>query len=203
MGSILVFILFCCYYVICILKRRGLNSNCVTIVTWLAERDDNQNIIICILYMFFSALWDKMVMECPHKIMVKFMSKKGLCQLKTDTCHLCLQRLKHGHCNCWPSTPLKGVQGENLEWGTLCSGKNWQTRPSDITFTFIFSVLKPPKCIPHSFLLGKDLLISRKTRISNRKTQKVPTSKSANLLASGPIYLIPLLFLWVTVPAPS
>ena len=28
--------------------------------------------------------------------MVKFMSKKGLCQLKIDTCHLHLQRLNHG-----------------------------------------------------------------------------------------------------------
>ena len=69
--------------------------------------------------------------NAPLKIMVKFMSKKGLCQLKTDTCLLRLQRLNHGHCNCWPSTPLKGVQGENQEWGTLCSGKNWQNRPSD------------------------------------------------------------------------
>ena len=79
----------------------------------------------------FSAPWDKMVMKCPLKIMIKFMSKKGLCQLKTDTCHLRLQRLNHGRCNCWLSTPLKGVQGENQEWGTLCSGKNWQNRPSD------------------------------------------------------------------------
>ena len=63
--------------------------------------------------------------------MVKFMSKKGLYQLKTDTCHLCLQRLNHGHCNCWPSTLLKGVQDENQEWGTLYSGKNWQNRPSE------------------------------------------------------------------------
>ena len=22
--------------------------------------------------------------------------------------------------------PLEGVQGEDQEWGTLCSGKNWQ-----------------------------------------------------------------------------
>ena len=27
--------------------------------------------------------------------MVKFMTKKGLCQLKTDTCHIPLQRLNH------------------------------------------------------------------------------------------------------------
>ena len=69
--------------------------------------------------------------NAPLKIMVKFMSKKGLCQLKTDTCYLHLQRLNHGHSNCWPSSPLKGVQGENQEWGTLCSEKNWQSRPSD------------------------------------------------------------------------
>ena len=51
--------------------------------------------------------------------MVKFMSKRGFCQLKTDTCYLHLQRLNHGHCNCWLSTPLKGVQGENQEWDTV------------------------------------------------------------------------------------
>ena len=78
----------------------------------------------------FSAPWNKMVMKCPPKIMVKFMSKKGLCQLKTDTCPLYLQRLNHGCCNCWVSMPLKVVQGENQEWGTLCSGKNWQNRSS-------------------------------------------------------------------------
>ena len=55
--------------------------------------------------------------------MVKFRSEKGLCQLKTDTCHIHLQRLNHGHCHCWPSIPLKGVQDENQEWGTLCSGE--------------------------------------------------------------------------------
>ena len=25
---------------------------------------------------------------------------------------------------------LKGVQSRDGEWGTLCSGKNWQNRPS-------------------------------------------------------------------------
>ena len=45
----------------------------------------------------FSAPWEKMVMKCPLKVVVKFVSKKGLCQLKTDTCHLHLQRLYHGH----------------------------------------------------------------------------------------------------------
>ena len=64
--------------------------------------------------------------------MVKFMNKKGLCQLKIDTCHLHLQKLYHGHCNCWLSTALKGVQGKDQEWGAPCSGKNWQKRPSDI-----------------------------------------------------------------------
>ena len=64
--------------------------------------------------------------------MVKFMNKKGLCQLKIDTCHLHLQKLYHGHCNCWLSTALKGVQGKDQEWGAPCSGKNWQNRPSDI-----------------------------------------------------------------------
>ena len=27
--------------------------------------------------------------------------------------------------------PLKGVQGGDQEWGTLCSGKHWQNRPLD------------------------------------------------------------------------
>ena len=44
---------------------------------------------------------------------------KGPCQLETGSCHLPLQRLNHGHCSCWPSTPPKGVQGGNQEWGTL------------------------------------------------------------------------------------
>ena len=30
--------------------------------------------------------------------------------------------------------PLKGVQGGDQEWGPLCSGKNWQKRPSDRDF---------------------------------------------------------------------
>ena len=58
----------------------------------------------------FSAPWDKMVMKCPPhplKVVVKFVSRKGLCQLKIDTCHLHLRRLHHGHCNCWLSTALK------------------------------------------------------------------------------------------------
>ena len=79
--------------------------------------------------------------------MVKFMSKKGLCPLKTDTCHLHLQRLNHGRCNCWLSMPLIGVQGENQERGTLCSGKNWQNMPSD---SYIFSgedFMSPNSCI--------------------------------------------------------
>ena len=79
----------------------------------------------------FSAPWDKMVMKCPLKVVVKFVSRKGLCQLKIDTCHLHRQQLYHGHCNCWLSTVLKGVQGEDQEWGVPCSGKNWQNRPSD------------------------------------------------------------------------
>ena len=77
--------------------------------------------------------------------MVTFMSKKGLCQLKTDTCHL--QRLNHGRCNCWLSTPLKGVQGENQEWGTLCSGKNWQNRPSDSEIFSEKYFMSPNSCI--------------------------------------------------------
>ena len=79
----------------------------------------------------FSAPWDKMAWNAPLKVVVKFVSKKGLCQLKIDTCHLHLQRLYHGHCNCWLSTALKGVQGEDQEWGVPCSGKNWQNRPLD------------------------------------------------------------------------
>ena len=57
--------------------------------------------------------------------------QNGLCQLKIDTCHLHLWKLYHGHCNFWLSMALKGVQGEDQEWGVLCSGKNWQNRPSD------------------------------------------------------------------------
>ena len=67
----------------------------------------------------------------PHQIMVEFMTKKGPCQLETGTCHLIPQRLNHGHHSCWPPTLLKGVQGGNQEGGTLCSGKNWQNRPSE------------------------------------------------------------------------
>ena len=42
-----------------------------------------------------------------------------------------VMKYNHGYCNCWLSTPMKGVQGENHKWGTLCSGKNCQNRPSD------------------------------------------------------------------------
>ena len=69
--------------------------------------------------------------NAPLKVMVKFVSRKGLCQLKIDTCHLHLWKLYHGHCNFWLSMALKGVQGEDQEWGIPCSGKNWQNRPSD------------------------------------------------------------------------
>ena len=27
------------------------------------------------------------------------------------------------HCSCWPSIPMKGLEGEDQRWGTLCSGK--------------------------------------------------------------------------------
>ena len=49
-----------------------------------------------------------------------------LCQRKLGTCHLPLQGLNHV-----PLHLLKGVQGRGQEWGALCSGKNWQNRPSD------------------------------------------------------------------------
>ena len=62
-------------------------------------------------------------MPAPLKIMVKFMSKKGLCQLKTDIRHLHLQRLNHGRCNCRLSMPLKGVQGENQNEAVCVLGK--------------------------------------------------------------------------------
>ena len=61
--------------------------------------------------------------NAPLKVVVKFVSRKGLCQLKIDTCHPHLRRLYHGHCNCWLSMALKGVQGEDQEWGALCSRK--------------------------------------------------------------------------------
>ena len=47
----------------------------------------------------FSAPWDKMVMKYSH-----------------------------GHCH-GLERPMKGVQGENHKWGTLCSGKNWHEPP--------------------------------------------------------------------------
>ena len=73
----------------------------------------------------FSVPWETMVMRCAPKITVKLMTMKGPYQLKTDTCHLPLQRSNHGHCSCWPLTPLKGVQGGDKK--TKCSGKNCKT----------------------------------------------------------------------------
>ena len=72
----------------------------------------------------FSVPWETMVMRCAPKITVKLMTMKGPYQLKTDTCHLPLQRSNHGHCSCWPLTPLKGVQGGDKK--TKCSGKKLQ-----------------------------------------------------------------------------
>ena len=72
--------------------------------------------------------------EMPPRITDKLMTMNGLCQLETGTCHLPLQRLNHGHCICWPSTSLKEVQGGYQKWSPLCSGKNWQNRPSDRYF---------------------------------------------------------------------
>ena len=92
----------------------------------------------------------------------------------------------------WQPTPVP-LPGKSHGQRSLAGYSPCGCKESDTTewrhFHFHF-FLSLPKCIPHSFLSGKDL-ISRKTRISNRETQKVPTSKSANSLASGPIYLIP------------
>ena len=74
----------------------------------------------------FSGPWGKMVMNCPLKIMVKFMSKKGLCQLKIDTCHLHLQRLNHDHCNSWLS-PWKEFRVKIRNEALCALGKTGRT----------------------------------------------------------------------------
>ena len=79
----------------------------------------------------FSAPWDKMVMKCPPQSHGQVCEQKGALPTEDWHLHLHLRRLYHGHFNCWLSTALKGVQGENQEWGTRCSEKNWQNRPSD------------------------------------------------------------------------
>ena len=62
------------------------------------------------------------------------------CQLQIDTCHWhfpstsakteCAAAAADFHHS------VKGVQGEEQKWGTLCSGRNWQNRS---TKTFFFS----------------------------------------------------------------
>ena len=46
------------------------------------------------------------------------------------------------------SHPLKGVQSGNQEWGTLCSGRNWQNKSSDrkiFSGDFMSPVLSSPQ----------------------------------------------------------
>ena len=79
----------------------------------------------------FSAPWDEMVMKCPPQSRGQVYEQKGALPTEDWQWLYNLQWLYHGHCNCWLSTALKEVQGEDQEWGVPCSGKNWQNRPSD------------------------------------------------------------------------
>ena len=123
--------------------------------------------------------------------MVKFMNKKGLCQLKIDTCHLHLQKLYHGHCNCWLSTALKGVQGKDQEWGAPCSGKNWQNRPSDIrSFQEIlwsqFLHLLIPRETLTSLMVTSALAIKKNFKI---KSQNRVLSYGSDILGNNQVLL--------------
>ena len=55
------------------------------------------------------------------------MSKKGLCQLKTDTCHLHLQRLNHGRCNCCFQHPWKEFRVKIRNEALCALGKTGRT----------------------------------------------------------------------------
>ena len=62
----------------------------------------------------FSELWDKMVMKCPPNH-GQTHDHKGALQLETGTCHLFLQKVNHGHYNCWPSTSSERNSGWKSE----------------------------------------------------------------------------------------
>ena len=51
-----------------------------------------------------------MAMKCPQS-MVKSVAMKGPCGLKTGTHRLPVQRLNHGHYDCWTSTRLEKNSG--------------------------------------------------------------------------------------------
>ena len=62
-----------------------------------------------------------MAMKCPQSI-VKSVAMKGPCRLKTGTRRLPVQRLNHGHYNCWTSTPLEKNSGWLSEMRhTICA----------------------------------------------------------------------------------
>ena len=59
-----------------------------------------------------------------------------ICQPQVGTCHGCLPFTSTRIKSCAIAAAdlqhlLKEVQDGDQEWGTLCSGKNWQSRPSD------------------------------------------------------------------------
>ena len=52
---------------------------------------------------------------------------QGQCQLQIDTCHLLLQWLNSAAAATDLQYFLKGAQGGEQKWGTLCSGKTGKT----------------------------------------------------------------------------
>ena len=84
----------------------------------------------------FSAPWDKMVMKCPPQNHAQVYEQKGA--LLTEDWHLPSTSTK---IKSWPLQLLtfnapERSSGWKSGMGTLCSGKNWQNRPSD---SWIFS----------------------------------------------------------------
>ena len=58
----------------------------------------------------------------------------GRCQLQIGACYLPLQGLSCATAAADFQHPLKGAQGGEQKWGTLCSGKNWRNSSSDRYF---------------------------------------------------------------------
>ena len=88
------------------------------------------NMLICAMFLDFTyTVHLKLTQHC----------KSPICQLQVGTCHGYLSSTSTSIKQCAVATAelqhlLKGVQGGEQKWSTLCSGENWQDRYSDRYF---------------------------------------------------------------------
>ena len=91
----------------------------------------------CVVNMLICAMF----LDLTYSVHLKLTQhcKSIICQLQIGTCHGYLSSASTRIKQCAVATaelqhPLKGVQGGEQKWSTLCSGKNWQDRYSDRYF---------------------------------------------------------------------